>query len=463
MSGNDPYQNQPGQPQPGPAQPNQPHGQPSPAGPQYGGPEYQGPGYSQQPPAPSGGYPPAYGQASAPPYGQPTPPAPYGQPTPSPYGQPTPPPYSQPTPPPVYGQGGPQGPGGPQPPYGMYAPGQPPPKKKTKLPIIIGAGVLALVLIGGLISFAVLRNNKTPTTGGTTTGTSSQPPTPAPAAKPSDAVQGYLQALASGDAQAALSFAATQPSDNTFLTNEVLAASNKLAPIADINVPVVDDEYAYTVNASYTRGGKKVNTSFSVQKDGDIWQLREVAYDLDLGSLLNKTLPMIINGVRVQSDSISVFPGTYQLTTGTKNISYGSTGIIAVDSPTEYPRGLTKLSPKVTKTGEKAFTKAVKASITKCVKSKKLKNKGCPNNVARVTGNVTPREGTFRWTWEKDSLDNMKVRLVYDNPAKATASVYLRLKAYGKCKEGTCSITPYSSAIPSAKLTESKLTVTWKY
>ena len=344
----------------------------------------------------------------------------------------------------------------------MYAPG-PPPKKNTKLPIIIGAGVLALVLIGGLIGFAIIRSGNDKVASGGGGGGTSQSPVPVQADKPSDAVQGYLQALASGDAQTALSFAATQPADTTFLTNEVLAASNKLAPIADINVPVVDDEYAYTVNATYTRGGKKVNTSFSVQKDGDVWQLREVAYDLDLGSRLNKTLPMIINGVRVPSDSISVFPGTYQLTTGTKNISYGKTGIVAIDSPTEYPRGLTKLQPTVTKTGEKAFTKAVKDSIKKCMKSKKLKNKGCPNNVARVTGNVTPREGTFRWTWEKDSLDNMKVRLVYDNPAKATASVYLRMKAYGKCKEGACSITPFTSASPSANLTADKVQVTWKY
>lgn len=345
----------------------------------------------------------------------------------------------------------------------MYAPGQPPPKKNSKLPIIIGAGVLALVLIGGLIGLAVVRGNKTPTTTGTGTGTNSQTPAPAPADKPSDAVQGYLQAIASGDAQAALAFAATQPSDATFLTNEVLAASNKLAPIADITVPVVDDEYAYTVNASYTRGGKKVNTSFSVQKDGDAWKLRETAYDLDLGSRLNKTLPMIINGVRVESDSISLFPGSYEFTTGSKNVSYGKTNVIAIDSPTEYPRGFAKLQPAVTKAGEKAFTKAVKDSINKCMKSKKLKNKGCPNNVARVTGNVTPREGTFRWTWEKDSLDNMKVRLVYDNPAKFTASVYLRMKAYGKCKEGSCSITPFTSATPSATMTASTIKVTWKY
>ncbi|BAK33834.1 hypothetical protein MLP_08200 [Microlunatus phosphovorus NM-1] len=341
----------------------------------------------------------------------------------------------------------------------MYAPG-PPPKKNSKLPIIIGAGVLALVLIGGLIGFAVLRGNDKPTTTGTTG--SSQAPVPVQADKPSDAVQNYLQALAGGDAQTALSYAATQPADTTFLTNEVLAASNKLAPIADITVPVVDDEYAYTIDASYTRGGKKVNTSFSVQKDGDSWKLREAAYDLDLSSRLNKTLPMIINGVTVESDSIALFPGSYEFTTSTKNISYGKNNVVAIDSPSEYPRGLTKLEPTVTSTGEKAFTKALEASIKACMKSKKLKNPGCPNHVTKVTG-TTPKEGTFKWSWDKDSLDNLKIRLDYNNPAIASTSVFLNMKAEGDCKQGRCRITPWTSPKPSAKLTADKIKVVWKY
>lgn len=423
MSGNNPYGNQPQQPNQG--QPNQ--GQPNQPGPQYGG-----PGYSGQP------------------YGHPQ--QPYSQPTPSgPY-------------PPYQGPGGPQDPGGPQQPYGMYNPGPPQqPKKSNKLPLIIGAGVLALVLIGTIIGIAVVRGGADPVAGGGTGGgggASSAPP--AEAKKPSDAVQAYLEALAAGDAQTALAFASTQPVDTTFLTNEMLAASNKVAPISAINVPVVDDEYAYRVSASYKLGSQSVNADFSVEKDGDAWKLRDVANDLDLSSRLNKTLPMLINGVQVESSKISLFPGSYQFTTGSKNVDYGKSNVLAIESPSDYPRGLSKITPTLTSAGEKAFTDAVEDSVKKCMKSKDLKNKNCPNTVTRIRGgSVTPKEGTFKWTYDKDALDNLKVRLDYDNPAVASSYVYLSMKAEGDCKEGPCRITPFSSPKPSANLMASSIKVNW--
>ena len=48
-------------------------------------------------------------------------------------------------------------------------------------------------------------------------------------------------------------------------------------------MPEVDDEYAYRVAASFSMGKQAVNTDFSVEKDGDVWKLRDVAADLDLG------------------------------------------------------------------------------------------------------------------------------------------------------------------------------------
>jgi hypothetical protein len=209
-------------------------------------------------------------------------------------------------------------------------------------------------------------------------------------------------------------------------------------------------------------GKQAINTDFSVEKDGDVWKLRDVAADLDLQSKRAKTLPMLINGVTVETDKVLLFPGSYTFTTGNKNVDYGKSNTLVLKSPTEYPDGLSDIEPTLTSAGDKAFTNAVEDSVKKCMKSNDLKNPGCPNNVTKVTGNVKPKEGTFKWTYDKDSLDNMKPRLDYDNPAVAEASVYLSMKAEGDCTGGRCRITPFSAPKPSANMTQSPLKVVWK-
>jgi hypothetical protein len=339
----------------------------------------------------------------------------------------------------------------------MYAPGQPAPKKSSKLPLIIGAGVLALVLIGTLIGIAVVRGADQQTAGGTGGGSSNAP---AEAKLPSDAGRGYLEALAAGDAQSALSFASTTPSDTTFLTNEVLATSLKAGAITAINVPEVDDEYAYSVAASYKIGTQAVNADIGVEQEGGVWKLREVAYDLPLSSVQNKTLPLLINGVKAEADKVAVFPGTYTFTTGLDTISYGKANTLTVTSVSDYPQGISEIQPTLTNAGEKSFTKAVEKSIDACMKSKKLKNPNCPNNPTRITGSQ-PDSGTIKWSYDSDALDNLKIRLDYANPAIAESNVSLSIKATAKCDGSPCTLTLWSTPDPSANMTKDPIKVTW--
>ena len=59
------------------------------------------------------------------------------------------------------------------------------------------------------------------------TGPGTQPTAPPAAAKASDAVNGYLQALAAGNVATALSYAAEPPADKTLLTTEVFAGPGR--------------------------------------------------------------------------------------------------------------------------------------------------------------------------------------------------------------------------------------------
>ena len=140
-SGSDPAQ--PWQP---PQQPTEGYSQPAYGQPAYGQPAYGQPAYGQ----PADGQPvygqPTYGQPTygQPAYGQPT----YGQPA---YGQPT---YGQP----AYGQPGyGQVPGYPMGPGFPGQPGFPPPTppNNTRKFALIGAGILAVVLVIGVV-FAVV-------------------------------------------------------------------------------------------------------------------------------------------------------------------------------------------------------------------------------------------------------------------------------------------------------------------
>jgi len=53
------------------------------------------------------------------------------------------------------------------------------------------------------------------------------------------------------------------------------------------------------VSATYKIGGAAVNETFFVRKSGDNYRLNETTRDLSVGSARNKTLPMLVNGVKV--------------------------------------------------------------------------------------------------------------------------------------------------------------------
>jgi hypothetical protein len=331
---------------------------------------------------------------------------------------------------------------------------------------VVGVVVLALVAGAIVVGVALTRGSQTAGTGGGGGGTGGSSAPPATASKPSDAVKAYLEAIASGNAEAAIALSDTAPTDATFLTDEVLQASNKLAPITEIEVPEVDDEYAYRVAASFKLGKQQVDENFSVTKAGDTWKLREGFNDIDLSSR-SRNFPLIINGVQAKTTKVRLFPGAYQFTTGSENVSWGEDNVLIVQSPSEYPRGISDLKPTVTAKGEKAFEDAVSASLDNCLKSKKLTNPGCPNNIdpKRLNSSYKIKDGTLKWeASRKDAaLEDMTIRLEYSNPSIASAFLSLSLTAQADCDgySGTCTVYPYRSAQPRANLVSGTLKVTW--
>ena len=244
-----------------------------------------------------------YGGPHADPYGQGMQPGAGGQP-----GQPEPPANGYPFGPfaPDQGAAGPfaeswDPTAGQQDEYFAQPPAGPQPGRGRRTLLIVGISALALVILGigsAIVAINLLQARNTERRSGATTGPSSSAP-PAAGARPSDAVFGYLTALASGDAQEALAYGQSQPTESSLLTDKALATALKDAPLTAIEVPHVDGHNEAAVEASYKLGKRSVTETFDVVKQQDAWKLRRVAAEVDLGLVRSGAVPLLINGAQI--------------------------------------------------------------------------------------------------------------------------------------------------------------------
>jgi len=351
---------------------------------------------------------------------------------------------------PPYGPG-PYGPGGQ---YPGQPPAGPPPGPKAgraKLWLVIGAATLALLLIG-IIAVVALTRAASPdpapdpaaTATATETATASQAPTtgsntqapPPTTATAAEAVEGYLQALARGDAAAALAYAAEPPADDTLLTQKVFAKARRAAPVSRIVVEPPSGVNPGSVNASYRLAKEQVQETFTVQRVGDVWKLDKVAAEIDVALVRALKVPVVVNGVRVESSTVYALPGAYTITTGLKTLSWGSRNVVTVRGPNAAVDTY-RLNPKLTKRGKKALIAATKKNFTNCLKAKKLKPKGCPfkqsDNGYRI------QESTI--TWRRVGPDPFKKAIVTSFGTSASVAITFKVAMSATCRGGAARCT----------------------
>lgn len=406
-------------------------------------------------------------------------------------------PYGQP-PSGAWGQGGPPpGPGGPfgyppsqpgpaQPPgapgsgyaFGPFAPppgtgpgmggppaaGPPPAGNRARVLIIVGVVVLALILVG--IGAAVIVRSRAaagpdpipPSPG----QPGSVPPSSGPPAGPlaSDAVTAYLTALSAGDAKGALAYAARPLPAGRFLTDAVLAESIKRAPITGIAVPAVDDPLATTVAAGYKIGATPVRVEYGVEQVGGQWKLSSVFKTLDLSLVRSPSIPIRINGVKVNSYTVDVLPGSYAFTAESPNLSFGSKAVVTVRDPNDYANVL-DLKLGLSKAGERTVVKLAKQRYGQCLQTRVTRPQNCPFRWTNPAYRF--REGRVRWQqtgnnpWRKPRVQMVEraARLV----------IPLRVRVSGPCtfsgNSGTCSGKVTGDALASVRMDKPKLQAVW--
>lgn len=354
--------------------------------------------------------------------------------------------------------------GGPPRGYGAE-PARPAPQQpngKTKILIIIGAAALAVILVAVIVIVATRDKPSADPQGSQNPGGQTNPqPSGAPQStpRPSDAVAAYLQALAAGDATGALSYAADPAPAGPLLTNEVLAKSRNRTQLTGIDVPVVEDQNVKSVSATYTLGSSVVNESFDVVKVADTWKLSRAVKDLDLAFIVDGPVPVKINGVKVNEESVAVLPGSYAFTTGLPYVGFGSKNDVLVKSP--YADADTyNVQSQLTSAGEKAAISATKKSFYKCLKVNSLTPKNCPqkfNSKYRYTKSTI--------TWRQTGKDPFRKPSVTFSGTKARIEIPIDLKLSGSCtyqgRSGNCSGSLTGTSVAVIKVTTKPLKVRW--
>lgn len=423
-----------------PAWPDQPRTVLRPADQSWRHPAQQDPGqqvpdHPQQPPGePTAAWPPQWGTPQQPADQQPPPPPPVPPVQPGPPVQQGPPPGSvawlqqhYPAPgerPPVQPDPGfgPQYPGqgqpGPPPfgePVSAFAPRPPgapapepppaPPKRPSARAGLLIGGAAVLV---ALVVIVAMFFGKSP--GG---AAGEQDP------RPSDAAVRFLEAVAAGDSARALSLQQQRPKDNVLLTDAVLRESRQRAPISRIRV---SQETPTEVELTYQLGNAEARGRFVPVKQPD------GSYKVDRGTTTvqitrPKSIPVLFNGVKIETNEVEAFPGTYEMSTGMPYITFTETQF-TVSGPTSFPR----LAPAVTLTdaGRAAMLDATRRALDACIAAKDLNPPNCPQQVG-MPPNTRADNNTIRWQLLEDPLVNQVPKLSISDDT--TAELRLSVKA----------------------------------
>lgn len=311
---------------------------------------------------------------------------------------------------------------------GQYNPSGVPPKKGLPtgaiIGIVAGAVVLLLVIIGGIALIGSLANRSSPYIDEPVYGASSP--------EAVEKVEDYLTALADGDAKTARAIIG-ETTDTSLLTDEVLAASNELAPISNI---VVDVDDSYTIDsvetivpATFDIGDETVTRDFSVWNfSDDEWEIFDGLVNISFTAL--DGMDFKVNGVEPSSDYVPVFVGAYQITLDKEEFTLSGGTDTFVIADRDDASELYSVRPELTAEATKTFRDLVRASLAECLTSTALTTP-CGIDVSRTeTGGVKVVDGTVQrklTTEGEAALNSLSPSSSYSTPMVISSHSLIRV------------------------------------
>lgn len=323
---------------------------------------------------------------------------------------------------------------------------------------IVGGGLVVLVVLIVAIVFAISALRGIAGGGGSPF---------AGGGSAEETAEGYLTAIADGDAEAALSFIYASESSSPLLTDDVLAASQELAPLTDIVIGEPDITGGYgLVPVTYSIGDTPVTTEISVSQDSDGWTVTGGTGQLSVYQL--DGLEPTINGVPVSGEYVDAFPGAYEYGVTVDGFALEGENVVIVTAPSEYT-DTSGMNAVLTPEAADAFRQAVSASVDACIVSTTLEA-GCGLTIpATLSDGTVLTEGTITRTLPAETraeIGSFQPELSYDVPTLVTGGYLGSVEVTAECTKdgatGTCSVLfGPSFGTPSMNLAIDGAVVEW--
>ncbi|OBK19810.1 hypothetical protein A5636_17330 [Mycobacterium asiaticum] len=253
--------------------------------------------------------------------------------------------------------------------------------------------------------------------------------------KAGDTVTGYLDALARGDAAAALSYSSDQPGSTQFLTDDILKRQIARWPISGVKILDDNSEHSYgfaRVHVVAKFGENTSDVTLSVKKSGKAWKLEHAATKIEpLGAVDNDALnTLLFFGSPVGNAPVYVFPGWVDATSNNSNVSVKQKKPFLLDALSSSGGYFNDFEFTLSDAGQSAIMTAITSGLASCTKSNQLAPPGCPQR-ARDPDIV---DGTV--TWGTPDTSGLKLSFFDPYHLEARLSGDVQFPLMGKTKSG---------------------------
>lgn len=204
---------------------------------------------------------------------------------------------------------------------------------------------------------------------------------------PATAAVAFFHALARGDAPAALGLGDVPAGVHSYLTSEVLQATQHVARISNVDVLSVNRtgrtaRVTLTYQLTYPDSTTTLVTdSVNTVHRGRAWRLVTTAVPVTMTATSGQAR-MSIAGSALPTRTVLLFPGPLPVGLDTPNLTLGPQVVhLSVSRPMT-------LTPKVSPVGERAVEQAVAGAVQACINAKTVGPCPIPSDPQAVPGSV---------------------------------------------------------------------------